>query len=216
MISLNATILRITINVNGLNFFKFGFLRVPANHPALHVAFRLCFVMAEGPGWEWASCLSLVVTDLCFMLMQDPDTRHEFSCPFSRSRRVFLISVQLWSFVSHSFPCCSQPLPWSGGEWLTGEFPAYLSVAADPHHARMQAFLEWKKKGATYMIQKELSKNPTTLNLNWKHCYEFTRYLMFPNIFVSSFYWPQMSKNMTDLVAVSILVPRLWSSNTTS
>lgn len=52
------------------------------------------------------------------------------------------------------------------------------------------------------MIWKELSKRPTTLNL--KHYYEFTRYFVFLNIFISSFYPPKMSRNMTNVVAISI------------
>lgn len=149
MICLNATVLRVTLNVNGLYYFKFSFLRVAANHPSLHGAFRLCFVAAEGPGREWASCLSLwlVVTAPCFTLMQGPATTHEWVfLPLLQEQKGLRNFRQLWSFVSHSFPYCSRPLPWSRGEWLTGEFPTCLPVAADRHRARMQAFFGMKEK----------------------------------------------------------------------
>lgn len=64
------------------------------------------------------------------------------------------------------------------------------------------------KKEDTYMIWKKVSKNPVTLNLNWKLYYEFTSYFIIKYINP-----PKVSRNMTNRVAISIWVPRLWSSN---
>lgn len=89
MVSLNATVFSITLNVNDLTFFKFAFLSIPSNHSFLHVAHWILWWQSELLFiHQWMQTPALYQ---CRILIQ---SLSEFSCSFSRSRRIFLISVQ--------------------------------------------------------------------------------------------------------------------------